>query len=297
MKSKYSIKDLERLSGIKAHTIRIWEQRHNVIEPKRTDTNIRFYEDDDLKRLLNVSFLVHDGVKISKVANLTEEQLHAMVQDRSRYDGNHTTEINELKMAMFEYNQDAFQKAFTKCVQRYGEEETFSQVLGAFISQLGVLWQTNTVNVTHEHFVSNLIKQKLYAAIDHVNVKPRKNAPTYLLYLPANELHEIGLLYVEYILRNRGVNIISMGQNTPSDYLMAVFSKVEFDYAVSVFTTNPHSSVVEQFMDELLKKMKHTKVKFLFCGAQLVDVIDMEYANDQIKLYKTVSQLVENLPV
>jgi DNA-binding transcriptional MerR regulator len=297
MRSKYSIKDLERLSGIKAHTIRIWEQRHNIIEPKRTETNIRFYEDADLKRLLNVSFLVHEGVKISKVANLTEDQMHAMVQDHARYDGNHTTEINALKMAMFEYNQDAFNKAFKQCVQRYGEQETFTQILGAFISQLGILWQTNTVNVTHEHFVSNLIKQKLYTAIDNIEVKPKKDAPTYLLYLPANELHEIGLLFLEYTLRQKGLNIIQMGQNTPSDYLMAVYSKYQFDYAISVFTTNPHSSEVELYLNDLLGKMKDTKVKFCFCGAQLVDLIDMEYQDEKVKLFKTVSELSKSLCV
>ena len=297
MKSKYSIKDLERLSGIKAHTIRIWEQRHNIIEPKRTDTNIRFYEDADLKRLLNVSFLVHEGVKISKVANLTEDQMHAMVQDHARYDGNHTTEINALKMAMFEYSQEAFNKAFKRCVQLYGEQETFTHVLGAFISQLGILWQTNTVNVTHEHFVSNLIKQKLYTAIDNIEVKPKKDSPTYLLYLPSNELHEIGLLFLEYTLRQKGLNIIQMGQNTPSDYLMAVYSKYQFDYAISVFTTNPHSSEMEQYLNDLLGKMENTKVKFYFCGAQLVDLIDMEYSHEKVKLFKTVSELSESLSV
>jgi DNA-binding transcriptional MerR regulator len=297
MKSKYSIKDLERLSGIKAHTIRIWEQRHSIIEPKRTDTNIRFYEDADLKRLLNVSFLVHDGVKISKVANLTEEQMHAMVQERARYDGNHTTEINALKMAMFEYSQEAFDKAFKQSVQRYGEQETFTHVLGAFISQLGILWQTNTVNVTHEHFVSNLIKQKLYTAIDGLDNKPKKSAPTFLLYLPANELHEIGLLFFEYTLRKRGAKIIEMGQNTPSDYLMAVYSKYKFDYAVSVFTTNPHSSEVEQYLDDLLAKMKDTNVEFYFCGAQLVDLIDMEYEHDRVHLFKSVSKMAEAISV
>jgi methanogenic corrinoid protein MtbC1 len=196
-------------------------------------------------------------------------------------------------MAMFEYDEQAFTKAFNESVKRYGEHETFTHVLGSFITELGILWQTNTVNVTHEHFVSNLIKQKLYTAIDGIAEKPKKNSPTFLLYLPANELHEIGLLYLEYTLRKKGVNIIEMGQNTPSDYIMAVYSKYKFDYAISVFTTNPHSSEVEVYLEDLLKKTQNTSIKFYFCGAQLVDLIDMEYKNDRVSLFKSVSKLSE----
>ena len=217
MKSTYSIKDLERLSGIKAHTIRIWEQRHHIITPQRTDTNIRFYEDKDLKKLLNVSFLVQEGVKISKVANLNDEELSQMVQAHAHFTENYTVEINALKMAMFEYDDDAFHKAFSDSLAQYGEEETFTHVIGGFISQLGLLWQTNTVNLTHEHFVSNLIKQKIFAAIDRLPESKKEDVKTYLLYLPGKELHEIGLLYLAYLLKKRGRRIISMGQNTPNE--------------------------------------------------------------------------------
>ena len=297
MKSTYSIKDLERLSGIKAHTIRIWEQRHNIITPKRTDTNIRFYEDRDLKKLLNVSFLVHEGVKISKVANLSDEQLHNMVQERSWYAGNHTVEINALKMAMFEYDDDAFNKAFSESVQRYGEEETFTDVIGGFIAQLGVLWQTNTVNLTHEHFVSNLIKQKIFSAIDRLPESRKKGVKTFLLYLPGKELHEIGLLYLAYLLKKRGQRIICMGQNTPNEYLAEVYSKAQFHFAVSIFTIYPHCNETEAYLDELKSLLGDTNVQFLFCGAQLHQLIDNGYENNQFRLYRSVKDLAANLPV
>lgn len=295
MKSKYSIKDLERLSGIKAHTIRIWEQRHKVIAPKRTDTNIRYYEDCDLKRLLNVSYLVLEGVKISKVANLTEAQLHSMVQEKARYTGNYAAELNEINLAMFSYDEEAFNTVYNQCVQRYGEQETLTHVLGGFISQLGILWQTNTVNVTHEHFISNLIKQKLFAAIDQCSVTPKVNAKSYLLYLPSNELHEIGLLYLSYLLKTAGEYIISMGQNTPAEYLVEVFSKKKFDFAVSVFTTHPHSSEVEEYIERIRELMSNASVKFLFCGAQLVDLIEKGYNTPNVSLYKNVAELQRNL--
>ena len=240
MNSKYSIKDLEQLSGIKAHTIRIWEQRYEVIKPRRTETNIRYYEDCDLRKLLNVSFLVHEGVKISKVTQLSEDELHKMVQDKSGAKGSYSVEINALKMAMFEYSQAGFNKAFNDCLTKYGTEITFTEVLGEFIAQLGVLWQTNTISVSNEHFVSNLIKQKLYCVIDAIETIPKQNAKTYLLYLPANELHEIGLLYLQYLLLNKGEKVVFLGQNTPMDYLNEVYTKVPFHEVISVFTNQPH---------------------------------------------------------
>jgi DNA-binding transcriptional MerR regulator len=297
MQSTYSIKDLERLSGIKAHTIRIWEQRHKIIEPKRTDTNIRFYCDDDLRRLLNVSYLVLNGVKISHVANLTEEELHGMVEERACQSNNYTIEINALKMAMFSYSETAFNEAFNLSIQNNGEDETFTKVLGLFISELGILWQTNTVKISHEHFISNLIKQKLFSAIDQCQVKPRADKPSFLLYLPSNELHEISLLYLAYLLKRKGAPIICMGQNTPGDYLSEVYSKVQFDYAVSVFTTNPHSEDVEAYISDLCEKMEDTNVKFLFCGAQLAEVIEKGLSVPNVSLYKNVAELQQILPV
>lgn len=297
MKSTYSIKDLERLSGIKAHTIRIWEQRYDIVKPKRTDTNIRFYEDDDLRKLLNVSFLVHDGVKISKVANLNDDQMHSLVQERARYVGNHTAEINELKMAMFAYDEEAFSKAFAQSVKKYGEEETFTHVLGGFISQIGILWQTNTVNLSHEHFSSNLIKQKLFAGIDKLPTTKAPNAKTFLLYLPADELHEIGLLYLVYLVRKNGQRVIAMGQNTPADYLVEVYDKVSFDYAISVFTMHPHCSVLQDYLQKIEELFSNTPVVFHFAGIQLMQLIEDQYSNPKIKLYKTVKELASQLTV
>jgi len=297
MKSTYSIKDLERLSGIKAHTIRIWEQRHHIITPKRTDTNIRFYEDKDLKKLLNVSFLVQEGVKISKVATLNDEELSEMVQQRSHFTDNYTAEINALKMAMFEYDDDAFKKAFNESVDRYGEEETFTSVIGGFISQLGFLWQTNTVNLTHEHFVSNLIKQKIFAALDRLPESKKEGMKSFLLYLPGKELHEIGLLYLAYLLKKKGQRIISMGQNTPNEYLVEVYDKTKFDHVISIFTVYPHSNEVEAYLEQLKHTFGESDITFFICGAQLIDLIDSGYHDDKFHLYRSVQELAAHLPV
>ena len=277
MTSKYSIKDLEQLSGIKAHTIRIWEQRYDVIQPRRTDTNIRYYEDCDLRKLLNVSFLVHEGIKISKVTQLSEEEMHDLVQKKSGANGCYSAEINALKMAMFEYDQVAFTKAFDACVKQYGSDKAFTEVLGEFIAQLGILWQTNTISVANEHFVSNLIKQKLYSLIDATRVIPKNDAKTYLLYLPANELHEIGLLYLQYQLLINGQHVIFLGQNTPSTYLNEVYSKTPFNEVVSIFTTNPHCDEVSDYIENLAASLENYPVQFNFCGGQVHKLLERDF--------------------
>ena len=295
MNSKYSIKDLEQLSGIKANTIRIWEQRYAVIQPRRTDTNIRYYEDCDLRKLLNVSFLVHEGIKISKVTQLSEDEMHQLVQEKSGAKGCFSAEINALKMAMFEYDQFAFTKAFETCVEKYGTEKAFTDVLGEFIAQLGVLWQTNTISVSNEHFVSNLIKQKLYSLIDATRVAPKQKAKTFLLYLPSNELHEIGLLYLQYQLLLNGQHVIFLGQNTPSDYLFEVYKKSPFDEVISIFTTYPHCEDVAEYIDNLVGSMNDYPVKFNFCGSQVHKLLDNEYENSRVKLFKGLSELKESV--
>lgn len=291
MTSEYSIKDLERLSGIKAHTIRIWEQRYELIKPKRTPTNIRYYEDCDLRKILNVSFLVHDGVKISQVASLSEDEMSELVLAKSLDKGDFSLETNALKMAMLEYNQNDFSQVFDECVSKYGIDKTFTDVLGSFIGQIGVLWQTETITITHEHFVSSLIKQKLYSAIDGVKFKPKKGAKTYLLYLPAEEYHEIGLLYLQFYLMNRGDRVVFLGQNTPSSYLAEVIVKTRIDEVISVFTSSPHSSKAEDYLTELDEKLKETSVKGRFCGWQLSDLMSKDYNNERFLLYKNLTEL------
>lgn len=279
MESKYSIKDLEHLTGVRAHTIRVWEQRYQLVEPERTCTNIRYYKDADLKRLLNVSVLVHSGMKISKVAAMTDAERNALVIETAKYTGDYSTPINGLKMAMLNFNEDAFNRILTNAMVNYGTEETFTNVVGGFVQQIGLLWQTNTISITHEHFASNLIKQKLFVAIDNLMANPlteQENQKTYLLYLPSDELHELGLLYINYILRNRGHRVIYLGQSVPLDYLSEVLSNVEVDHLVSVCTTSPCKDDISSYLDsasEILKKWNLTlhcsgKQVTHFCGQE-----------------------------
>lgn len=297
MKARYSIKDLEHLSGIKAHTIRIWEQRHNIIEPKRTETNIRFYEDEDLRRLLNVSFLVHEGVKISKVASLSDADRNLLVMEKAATGCQNLPEVNDFKLAMYNYDALAFGKTYELCVSKYGIEKTFTDVIGTFLTHIGLLWQTNTISVTHEHFVSNLVKQKIYSAIDKLSVPNNPKALTYLLYLPAAELHEMGLLYLQFMLLKSGHNVIYLGQNLPADFVNEIYERKKFDRLVSIYTTAPNTCDVDAYLLAMKKSLAPKNVKLYACGGQLNNSLDQFRKDETLILHQSLAELSAALGV
>jgi len=248
---KYSIRDLERLSGIKAHTLRIWESRYGLIAPQRTETNIRYYLDPDLKRVLNVAALVNAGHRISKVAKMSEIELRSAVLDQMQHADNGDALLHALQMAMLDFDQELFEKVLNQSVMQLGTERAFNEVVASFIRRIGLLWQTDAIAVAHEHFVTNLIKQKLFASIDRLAVHPAPNAPFNLLFLPATELHEMGLLYLHFLLRKRGERSLYLGQDVPLEFLAEVSPKLQPDRVISVFTTAPRSEDVGVFSERL----------------------------------------------
>lgn len=213
--AEYSIKDLERLSGIKAHTLRVWEKRHEIIEPKRTPTNIRYYSDEDLKKILNISILNNNGVKISTIASLSEEELQERVMSISQASVNSSNFIDQLTVAMIELDEGNFERILSVVTLRMGFESTVTEVLYPFLDKIGILWQTGKINPAQEHFISNLIRQKLIVAIDSVPNHGNAKLPGVLLYLPENELHEIGLLFYAYLAKKIGFNVVYLGQSVP----------------------------------------------------------------------------------
>lgn len=291
MESKYSIKDLEHLTGVKAHTIRVWEQRYNVVTPERTSTNIRYYKDSDLKRLLNVAVLVHSGMKISKVAALSDAERHTLVLDSSKYQGNYESQINGLKIAMLDYNEVLFDRILTNSIAAVGSDETFTKVVGGFIQQVGILWQTNTISISHEHFASNLIKQKLYVAIDRLmEGSTQEEGKTFLLYLPADELHELGLLYLNYILKSRGHRVIYLGQSLPLDYITEVLDKVHVDALVSIFTTNPYEGDLHHYFEKATELIGSKELEW-YCGGRQVQFFERNGLDKRFILCKDVMEM------
>ncbi|WP_417608278.1 MerR family transcriptional regulator [Owenweeksia hongkongensis] len=293
MQSKYSIKELEHLSGIKAHTIRAWESRYKLIEPHRTATNIRYYVDEHLKKILNTSALIKAGVKISKIAQMTEEEINEAVMNSGRYESNFTTYINSLKVATLMYEENTFDAVVSKCIVSYGAEKTLMEVVGPFIKEIGLLWQIGVMKVSHEHFASNMLKMKLFALIDQSFPHSLdSNSSAYILYLPADELHELSLLYLYYHLIINGNRVIYLGQAVPFEYLKQVSEKTGIRNFISVFTTNPHIDEISKYMGIIGENFHNTGSRFLLTGKQVQDLVaDVE--TPMVSIFKGVEELRE----
>lgn len=212
--NEFTIKDLENLSGIKAHTIRIWEQRYNFLKPKRTCTNIRYYCNDELKTLLNIALLNKYGFKISHIDRMKPEEIKEKILSLGDAKAVQERVVNELVLEMAELSMDKFEKIITGYISDQGTERTVIQIIFPFLEKIGILWQTGHINPAQEHLVSNIIRQKLIAAIETTTPRTRLDK-TFLLFLPEGEHHELGLLFAYYLLKSRGAAVIYLGANVP----------------------------------------------------------------------------------
>lgn len=292
MTTRYSIKDLEVLSGIKAHTLRAWEQRHKLIVPKRTSTNIRYYSDDDLRMILNVSLLLENGLKIGQIAKHSPEEIGDMALKANPYLGTYTHEMNELKLSTLTFDLVKFETTISKCVKDYGVHTTFREIIGDYIQELGKLWLSGSVSISQEHFVSSLIRQKLFAAIDKIETPATPKSGRYALFLPANELHEIGILYLAYVLKERGEHVYYLGQSLPKEYLSDLLDNQKVDFLISAFTTNPEKDELPDYLVELEELTSKRGVQVHLTGYQFEDFNTSETL-DNIHIYKTLKDLSE----
>ncbi len=255
----YQINDLEKLTGIKAHTIRIWEKRYNIIEPHRTETNIRYYDDEQVKRLLNVSTLLDNGFKISKVASLKNDELRKLIksiQEEPEESNVNVSFVNDLISAMLAFDEVGFEKIFSAAVTRMGVYNAMLQVFYPFLHKTGVLWSTDETAPAQEHFASNMIKRKLMAAIDGLP-SSNKRDKKFLLFLPENEWHEIGLLFSDYIIRAKGYSTIYLGQNVPTGNLPMALEKQKITHLLTFFITGRDISERIATIVEIVKKQKN----------------------------------------
>ncbi len=246
---KYSIKDLEKITGIKAHTIRIWEKRYNLVEPSRTQTNIRFYSDEDLRHLMNVAILNKYGYKISNIQSMSVAEVSQHVTELSNQDVDNNHQIDNLLMAMVQLDEQRFDKIISSSIIKHGFDDTFENLILKFLEKVGILWQTGSVNPAQEHFISHLIRQKLMLAIDGQNDYIINNK-TFLLFLPENEYHEIALLYMNYLIRKAGQSVIYLGQNVPLVNLKDIFELHSIDYLLTSFTSKLSQDEVSDFFAE-----------------------------------------------
>lgn len=266
MVRNYSIKDLEQLSGIKAHTLRIWEQRYSLLSPKRTDTNIRYYDDADLRLILNVALLNEHGYKISKIAKMSSEQIAQEVLRLTERSFTYEDQIHALTICMVEMDEARFDKIISTNILKIGFEMTMIHIIYPFLSKIGVLWQTGSIHPGQEHFISNLIRQKLIVAID--GQVQQEGGKKFLLFLPAGELHEISLLFSCYILKANGHKVIYLGQNTPNVDLNAVYQVHRPEYLLTVVTTSPPAEDLQDYIFSLSSRFHESTI--LISGYQVL---------------------------
>lgn len=274
--STYSIKDLERLTGIKAHTIRIWEKRYGIVDPSRTDSNIRWYNDEDLKKLLNISILNRHGYKISRIASLTRKEINQKIMEVVKPESDYLSQIESLIVAMIELNEDRFERILNQSIIKIGFEETVFYVVYPFFEKIGLLWQTGTINPAQEHFISNLIRMKLCVAIDSLPAVGNPNAKKIILFLPKWELHEIGLLTYYYIARKSGVKVFYLGQNVPLCDLITVAHTVKPDVLGTYFVSAVTNEEMKKYLDDL--STEFSKQHIIVSGIQAAN-IDFELSD------------------
>ena len=256
---RYSIKELEQLSGIKAHTIRIWEKRHRLVEPQRTNTNIRYYSDEDLKKIINVSVLNNNGVKISKIVGLSSEELTQKVNELSEAKSSIEIYIDQLVVAMVDMEEEMFEQMIGKLTLKFGFERTLVEIIYPFLEKIGILWLTDNITPAQEHFISHLIRQKLIVAIDAIPLAP-KTAKKVILYLPENELHEIGLLFYHYIAKKEGIRTYYLGQTVPYLSLKSIIAEHNPDLVITSITSYPQPHNLQTYLDRLCTDLASTQI-------------------------------------
>ena len=294
IKQDFTIKDLENISGVKAHTIRIWEKRYNLLTPKRTETNIRFYSNENLQKLLNIVLLNNNNYKISKIAKMSDEELILQSREMAFNSLNYDEVINSFKLAMFQFDKVLFNNTYNKLLLKMPFREVFKEVFIPFLDYIGLLWQTETLIPAHEHFISNLIAQKIQINTEKLQYNTTDSAKTYVLFLPENEIHELGLLYLNYELTLRGNNTIYLGQSLPFNNLEHfIKSDKEFCFITSM-TIMPYDAKVAEYFKEIDVALKDTSHQLIATGSKTNLVEKVDFQSD-IKLYKSVPDLLNDL--
>ena len=296
VKKIFSIRDLENLSGIKAHTIRIWEKRYNLLSPERTSTNIRNYSLASLQKLLNITLLYNNGYKISKIAKVPEEEIPLLVKEIVARNSFKNHSINAFKLAMVNFDQTMFFNTYNRLLADKSFRDIFYDVFIPLLNELGLLWQTDTISPSHEHFITNLIKQKIIINTDklHSNEPTRKDK-TFVLFLPENEIHELGLLFLNYEINLRGYKSIYLGQTVPTECLTDLTKYYESLHFISYFTVEPSKEKINKYLEEFTTNVNQDgKSKLWILGYQIQN-LDKSILPPSMRVFKSIEQLVQEL--
>ncbi|WGK94504.1 MULTISPECIES: MerR family transcriptional regulator [Flavobacterium] len=295
VKNVFSIKDLENLSGIKAHTIRIWEKRYNILQPMRTDTNIRLYDLASLQKLLNITLLHNYGYKISKIATYKPEDIPNLVREIVTNKTAKSHALSEFKMAMMHFDQELFFKTYNWLMAEKSFREIFYEVLVPLMQELGVLWQTDTISPAHEHFITFLIKQKLLIQTEQLQVlKPTKTDKIFVLSLPMNEIHELGLMYLNYEILAKGYKTIYLGESMPISNLKDLKRHFDSIVFVSYLTVQPDRETVNDYVLEMKKELEDETTQIWYIG-RMAAYIDTRNLSENMSVFSSIESLVKSV--
>lgn len=291
---QYSIKELGQISGVQPHTIRIWEQRYGLLKPMRTKTNIRFYDDSQLKKLLNTCQLVNSGIKISHIGTWSEGQISAKIDAiiaEAFKSGSHFDSIvNQVLIAITTFDEDLFNKVFSNSISQFGMVKTYLKVIYPVLFKVGLMWCNDDIIPAQEHFLSNLIRQKLFSSIDALPL-PDQADQTWVLFLSENEAHEIGLLFANYMLRQQGRKVIYLGADVPFSNLSQVVKQCKATHIYAFFVKNQPVDVVNDLLAKMVTDFKN--VKILISGNKsLIGNISL---NKNVQWIKEIEELLETV--
>ena len=294
IKQDFTIKDLENISGIKAHTIRIWEKRYDLLQPKRTETNIRYYTPENLTKLLNIVLLNKNNFKISKIAKMSDDQIITQSRELAFSMAINDEAINSFKVAMFQFDKTLFNNTYNTLLHKKTFREVFKDVFIPFLDHIGLLWQTETLLPAHEHFISNLIAQKIQINTEKLQYSVTNSNKTFVLFLPENEIHELGLLYLNYELVLRGYHTIYLGQSLPLNNLNYFLESDREICFISSLTIQPYDDKIEDYFKEIDEVMSTTKNKFIAVGRKVEKIKSMDL-NSNVELYDSIADLLKDL--
>ena len=296
IKDRFSIKDLENLTGIKAHTIRIWEKRYNLLEPKRTETNIRYYDLASFQKLLNVSYLNNNGYKISKIATIDTQKIPQLVREIATETNLESHALNAFKLSMLNFDQALFYKTHESLLKEKTFQDIFYDVFIPFLTEIGLLWQTDTITPAHEHFISTLIRQKILISTEKIQSKQiLKSDKTFILYLPDNEIHELGLMFLNHEIVRHGYRSIFLGPSVPMASLLELKNYYEDITFVSYFTIKPEKENLVNYLnefDDLI--LKTSKTKFWVLG-RMINELDKDQFPKNIRAFNSIKTLTQEL--
>lgn len=256
----YSIKDLENLSGVKSHTLRIWEKRYGIIKPERTKTNIRYYSENDLQKILNISLLNRQGVKISKLANLSNDELKTQVAELIQVGSAFEDQLDSLMLAMFDLEEAKFSLILDHQIESKGFEQTIEKIVYPLLDKLSMMWMAGSIKGVHENFVVNIIRKKTIVAIDKIKTKEYSDSSRFLIYLPENESHELSLLFLNFILVSKGIRVLNLGIQVSIYDVIDAYHIYRPTHIFSLFNDSFAETPLQPYLDELIKNCPDSRL-------------------------------------